>query len=111
MNWSAFRIGRTLLGVFALAFLLSPSTPADDSAALYKTKCTACHGVDGKGDTVVGKKTGARDFASAEVQKETDQELIDITAKGKNKMPAYASSLSDAQIKGLVAYIHALEKK
>ena len=54
---------------------------------------------------------GVRAFASPEVQKETDQELIEITTKGKNKMPGYGSSLKDAQIKDLVAYIHELEKK
>ena len=52
-----------------------------------------------------------RDFASPEVAKETDAELIEITAKGRNKMPGYANSLKDAQIKELVAYIRDLAKK
>jgi mono/diheme cytochrome c family protein len=69
-----------------------------------------CHGADGRGDTPMGKKTGARDFASPEVQKQTDAQLIEITAKGKNKMPGYEKKLTDDQIKQLVAYIRTLKK-
>ena len=82
-----------------------------DAASLYKTKCAACHGDDGKGDTATGKKLGARDFASPEVQNETDAQLIEITAKGKNKMPGYEKSLKDSQIKDFVAYIRELARK
>ena len=32
------------------------------------------------------------------MSKETDEQLIEITAKGKNKMPGYEKSLKDAEI-------------
>lgn len=64
-----------------------------------------------KGDTAAGKKLGARDFASPEVQKETDEQLVAITAKGKNKTPGYEKSLKESQIKELIAYICDLAKK
>jgi mono/diheme cytochrome c family protein len=99
-----------LLAVVGL-FLAAVPARAQDAAGLFKTKCAACHGASGKGDTPAGKSLGIRDLASPEVQKETDQELIDITTKGKNKMPAYGNSLKDAQIKDLVAYIRDLAKK
>ena len=83
---------------------------ADDGAANYKAKCAMCHGADGKGDTPVGKKMGIRDLTSADVQKMSDEELITITTKGKNKMPAYENKLSAAQIKDLVTYIRQLAK-
>ena len=111
MNCIAFRIGQKLLGALALTFVLSAPTRADDSATLYKTKCASCHGTGGNGDTRLGQTTKVRDFASPAVQKETDQELIEITTKGKNNMPAYGSTLKDSQIKDLVAYIHELIKK
>ena len=110
MNYLAFRIGPKLLGALALTCFLSASTRADDSATLYKAKCASCHGTDGKGNTPLGEATKVRDFASPAVQKETDQELIEITTKGKNDMPAYGSTLKDSQIKDLVAYIHGLTK-
>lgn len=111
MNCLAFRVAQKLFGAIALMFVLVASTRADDSAALYKAKCAYCHGTDGKGDTPVAKKLGVRDFASPEVQKETDQELVEITTKGKNNMPGYESILKKSQIKDLIAYVHELVKK
>ena len=105
---------RLWLGLAAAALLGTTSAPlrADDAAEnLYKTKCSACHGADGKGQTPAGKNTGARDFASPEVQKASDEELSTIIADGKGKMSGYKKSLKPDQIKGLVAYIRALAKK
>lgn len=100
---------RSLLAI--LTGLALWTTPAfADAAANYKAKCAMCHGADGKGDTSVGKKMGAHDFASAEVQKASDADLIAITTKGKNKMPAYGGKLSDAEIKDLIGYVRQLAK-
>jgi hypothetical protein len=52
-----------------------------------KAECIVCHGAGGKGDSPITKALGARDFASADVQKETDAELTAIIAQGGNKMP------------------------
>jgi mono/diheme cytochrome c family protein len=83
---------------------------ADDPAALYKTKCAACHGADGSGNTAMGKAFKLRDLGSSEVQAQTDAQLIAITSDGKNKMPAYKGKLTDEQIKGLVGYIRTLKR-
>jgi mono/diheme cytochrome c family protein len=98
-----------LIVVTAALFLAVASASAEDTAALYKTKCAACHGPDGKGDTAAGKKLGARDFNSPEVAKMSDAELFDITKKGKEKMPAYDKKLTDDQIKDLIKYIRGLK--
>jgi cytochrome c6 len=82
---------------------------AQDAAGLYKSKCQACHGADGKGDTAAGKKLGVKDFHSSEVAKMSDQELFDITKKGKEKMPSYDKKLTDDQIKELIKYIRSLK--
>ena len=113
MNYLALRIGQKVLAALALTFLLSASTHAADSATaiLYKTKCAPCHGMDGKGNMPMGETTKVRDFASPVVQKETDQQLIEITAKGKKGMPEFGSTLKDSQIEALVAYIHELVNK
>ena len=73
-----------------------------------KSKCAACHGADGTGSPM-GKKMGAHDFTSADVQKMSDAELTDIITNGKNKMPKYGS-LKPEDIKGLVAFIRTLKK-
>jgi mono/diheme cytochrome c family protein len=99
-----------MLAIMAAGVALWSAPAAADAAATYKSKCAMCHGADGKGDTPVGKKMGAHDFASPEVQKQSDAELEAVTAKGKNKMPAYEKSLKEAEIKELVAYIRQLAK-
>ena len=101
---------RGLLIVALGAGLALWSTPAAaDAAATYKAKCAMCHGADGKGETPAGKKMGAHDFASPDVQKETDAGLAAVIGKGKNKMPAYGS-LKPEEIKDLVTYIRQLAK-
>ena len=92
--------------VFALAITCSAQT---DAASLYKTKCQVCHGADGKGDTTMGKKLGAKDFHSPEVAKMSDADLFKITKEGKDKMPSYDKKLTDDQIKDLVKYIRSLK--
>jgi mono/diheme cytochrome c family protein len=63
------------------------------------------------GDTVVGKKLGAHDFHSQDVQKQSDSELSDIVTKGKNKMPAYEKSLKSDDIKALTSYVRSFAAK
>jgi mono/diheme cytochrome c family protein len=100
-----------LLSLLALA--VSGSLRAQDAPALYKSKCAACHGADGSGNTTMGKSLGAKDLGSAEVQKQTDAQLTDIVTNGMagGKMPAYKGKLTDDDIKGLVGYLRTLAKK
>jgi len=95
----------------AVFFLSLPSHAQDAGAALYKAKCAACHGADGKGGTSMGKANKLRDLASADVQKQSDAELTTIIESGKGKMPAYGKSLKPDQVKELVTYIRSLAKK
>src|SRR5271169_2012544 len=111
MNHRMVRISQTLFLACAFTLVMSATARADDSAALFKSKCAACHGADGKGDTAMGKTFKIRDMASGDVQKQTDAELTTITTAGKGKMPAYKDKLTAEQIKGLVGYIRDLAKK
>ena len=108
MDW----IGKVILtGAVLTGGFLSTSVKADNTAEpTYKTKCAACHGPDGKGETAMGKTNKIRDLSSADVQKQSDDALTGIIATGKGKMPAYGKSLKPEQIKGLVAYIRGLGK-
>jgi cytochrome c6 len=99
------------LAAAVLSLLAVPLHAQGDGAALYKTKCAACHGADGSGDTSMGKTLKVRDLKSADVQKQTDAQLTEITAGGKGKMPAYKGKLTDDQIKQLVAAIRDMAKK
>ena len=96
----------------SLVTLLAAGTAsfAQDAAGTYKAKCQMCHGADGSGNA----KMKVRSLSSPEVLKMSDDDLIAITTNGKNstpKMPAFKGKLTDDQIKGLIAYIHTLQKK
>lgn len=97
----------TVATVLAGMVLLATPAKADVAAgqAMFKTKCAACHGADGKGKEMM--KT--RDLASADVQKQSDADLSTIISAGKGKMPAY-KALTPDQVKDLVGYIRSLKK-
>lgn len=84
---------------------------ADDATAVYKAKCAGCHAPDGSGSTPAGKALKVGDLRTDDTQKKTDAQLIDITTKGKDKMPAFKDKLTGDQIKDLVAYVRELAKK
>jgi cytochrome c6 len=97
----------TIILAVALVLSVSMSSFAADGGAAYKAKCAGCHGVDG---SKTNPAMGVRALSSPEVQKQSDKELIDITAKGKGKMPAYAGKLSDDEIKASIDFIRTLKK-
>ncbi len=106
---------RTICKTAAFCAALSLTTlawgaDATATAELYKTTCQKCHGADGTANTPAGKKFEARDFHSAEVQKQTDADLIKATTEGQKKMPSYKDKLTEQQIKELVAYVRQLGK-
>lgn len=105
------KVNVAVLVATALAVVLTLSLSANAQSApdLFKSKCAMCHGADGTG-SAVGKKMGAHDFTTAEVQKASDAELTGIIENGKNKMPKYADKLKPEEIKGLVAHIRTLKK-
>ncbi len=104
------RIALSSLLVCGMLAAGNSQATAQDAAATYKAKCVACHGADGKG-SAMGTKLGAHDFASPDVQKETDAQLTEIITNGKGKMPAYKDKLKDSEIKDLAAYVRGLGKK
>jgi mono/diheme cytochrome c family protein len=99
------------IGLLSVATMFCGPAKADEkSAALYKQKCAACHGTDGKGETPTGKAMKVRSFADPEVAKMSDDELASAIEKGKGKMPAYSKSLKPDEIKAIVAYIRSMAK-
>lgn len=109
------RINKAVCGAACalfLAFAFAPVARGDDAGAtLFKQKCAACHGADGKGDTSMGKTMKVRDLGSADVQKQTDAQLTDIIVNGKGKMQPYKGKLTEDQIKQAVSFVRSLAKK
>jgi cytochrome c6 len=113
MSRQTKRMGKGILGLLlcaAFAVLALPVKAQTSGEALYKAKCVACHGADGKGETTVGKANKVRDLGSADVQAQSDDVIAGIIGNGKGKMPGYGKSLKPEQIKDLVTYIRTLKK-
>lgn len=87
-----------------------PALAQGSGADTYKSRCAMCHGADGLGATPTGKAMKVPSFTSPDLVKASDAELIAATKDGKGKMPAYKSSLSDAQIKAVIGYVRTLQK-
>jgi len=101
-----------LFALGAVVAFLGPSALGQDSTeSIYKAKCAACHAADGSGDTAMGKKLAVESFSAPAVAKLSDAAFIEITTKGKGKMPSYDKKITDDQIKDLVKYIRSLGKK
>ena len=91
------------------------ATQAADAKATYDKKCAKCHGKDGKGQTMMGKKQGAKDYTDPKVQEELKDEAAFKAIKegykhdGKQVMKP-SEDLSDDEIKALVAYMRKFKK-
>jgi cytochrome c553 len=104
------------LAIAAALVLPVAATYAGDAKALYEKDCARCHGSDGKGDTKMGKKLGAKDYTNAKVQAELkDENGIKAIKDGlKDKegkvLMKPAEGTSDDDIKALVAYMRTFKK-
>lgn len=110
--------------MIAVVFTLSVAVGSQAQAAdkkierLFGSKCSACHGKDGKGQTEKGKKMNIRDMASAEFQKGTDEEFKKAILEGikkevggvKQEMDAYKEEIKGPEIDALVAYMREFKK-
>jgi mono/diheme cytochrome c family protein len=97
---------------FALAF--TTNAFAADGKAVYADSCAKCHGDDGKGQTKMGQKLGARDYTDATVQGSfTDAEAFKAIKEGMkkdDKTLMKPSELSDDEITASVTYIRTFKK-
>lgn len=86
---------------------LAPVVPAAPSTeALYKQKCSKCHGADGAGETSLGKIFGAPDFTdSGWWAKHPASQHVGVITRGKKNMPAFGKKLTRAQIASLATYV------
>jgi|SRR6185369_12000362 len=107
---------KILIVTIALLAGATLSVRAADAKETYEKDCAKCHGADGKGDTKMGKKLGIKDYSDAKVQAELKDDAAAKAIKeglkdkeGKILMKP-AEGLSDADIKGLVAYMRTLKK-
>jgi len=94
----------------AFAALAAGAPQEPDGAALFKQKCSMCHGPDGKGFAAL--KTP--DFTDPKWQdSKTDKQITDTIRNGKQgtMMQAFGSQLKDNEIDALLKQIRSFKKK
>lgn len=107
---------KKLLIMGALLVLPAIAVNAADAKEIYTKDCQKCHGADGKGQTKMGQKMGAKDYTDAKVQAAvTDEAAFKAIKDGfKDKdgkvLMKPSEGLSDADIKGVVAYMRTFKK-
>jgi len=110
--------GMKKLIALGLAMFIVPAFVAGavDAKTTYDKDCAKCHGKDGKGDTKMGQKLGAKDYTDPTVQAAlTDEAAFKATKEGyKDKdgkvIMKPSEGLSDADIKAMIAYMRTFKK-
>ena len=106
-----------LIAPVLLLFVVARLDAAPTARENYKTHCISCHGSDGKSQTRLGRKSGAKDLSDkAALSKLTDEDVFKTIKlgrknnKGEEKMEPFGDDMSDAEITALVAYVRTLAK-
>lgn len=101
LNKLAFVPAGLLIAAMLLIVPMPARTATADDAALYKTKCVACHGA-----------TAEKKFDATKA----DADLVQVVLKGKKmekppNMPGYEEKgVTEDQAKALVAYMKSLRQ-
>ena len=97
------KMSKVAIMVFCLATVLLMLVPtlgwaAEDGAALYKSKCAACHGADAAGKPAM----------KAPAVKGLDEAAVKKGLEGP-KHAALKKGLTDDQVKAIAAYLQSLK--
>jgi len=76
------------------------TTPSFDAEAFYDDSCSGCHGDDGEG-------TASGPALTEEVPEITDEEIEEAILDGPRSMPSFEDTMTDEELKLLVAWIRA----
>lgn len=105
-----------LLLVMGALLLPVLAAQAGDVKLIYDKECAKCHGSDGKGQTKMGQKLGAKDYTDGKVQAALKDEAMAKAIKegakdkdGRSLMKP-TEGMSDDDVKGLIALIRGFKK-
>ena len=102
--------------LFITMLVASTSLCLADGKGFYEKECAKCHGLDGKGQTKMGQKLGAKDYTDAKVQDAIkDSAFIKAIKDGvKDKdgkvLMKPTDSLNGEDVVGVVNYMRSFKK-
>lgn len=120
MKQNLFFIVMVIMGFSPSLLAQAPKGNIVAGKAKYDMFCATCHGATGKGDGAAAAALNPkpRNFQdSAYMSKKSDTDLKKIIKEGgpsvglSPMMPPWGSSLGDADINNVIAYIRTLAKK
>lgn len=98
---------RQTFSLLVSVLLASPVLAAEhDGAELYRVHCASCHGVDGRGDTPVGKALKVKSLLVPRWASEDS--LAAIAASVRDGVPGMAplgSKLTEAEIEAVARFV------
>ncbi|MGA3283366.1 MAG: cytochrome c [Verrucomicrobiota bacterium] len=106
---------KTTVLAFLSGFALCRLAGAADVTDNWNMNCAACHGKDGKGHTMMGRKLDIKDLTDPKVQASFDDAQAaktikeGVTENGKDKMKAFGDKFSDDEIKALVTQVRSFK--
>ena len=108
---------KKIASIAACLAIGAASLGAADVKENWEKHCASCHGKDGKGETKAGRKADVKNLTDAAYQASFTEEQMFKQIKeglkdknGKEKMKAFGGTLSDDEIKALVAFVRGLKK-
>ena len=76
---------KSIIVAAVISVLAAWAVQAEDAKALYDKQCAKCHGEDGKGETKMGKKLGAKDYTDPKVQDALKDDAAVKAIKGRTQ--------------------------
>jgi mono/diheme cytochrome c family protein len=92
--------------LWASSALAQSSQTALTSNPVYQKNCAKCHG-----KTAEGRHFGGPSLVSADARNISADELRNIIANGKHRMPKYEGKLTPAEIDDLVSEIKSMPQR
>ena len=99
---------RSTFVLAAVATVAGVMSFAQDGAALYKSKCQACHGAAGTPSPAMAKMMGIKPTSDPAMQALSADQVAAAVKNGKGKMKPIAG-LSDAEVKAVSAFFKTLK--
>jgi len=106
----------TTCTILVIAAFATTTSFAADGKALYEKNCRKCHGTEGKGDTKMGQKLGAKDYSAAKTWEGlTDAAAIKSVKEGfKSKdgkeIMKPTEGVTEADAKAIIDYMKTFKK-
>lgn len=106
---------KSIIGtIVAIATVALATGVLGDVKTTFENECAKCHGSDGKGNTKMGKKLGAKDYTDPKVQAELKvDKAVKVLKEGLkegDKVLMKPFDLPESELKALVEYMKTFKK-